>query len=209
MEAWQTVLVALTGNTLATAAIAWLVKSLIGNSLQKDLEKHKSDLALANQSAGDKLRHELAVAANERGIVFSKLHEKRGEVIAALYSKLADVAKKGRSYTSPVEMGGEPTKQEKFAAFADSYNELVELFEHNKIYLPSETCNKLDQLLESIRSHAVEMKVGFLRGEDKHDADGQRQLMETWDKCWTFFIDHVPQVRESLESDFRQLIGCT
>ena len=209
MEVWQTVLIALTGNTLALAAIAWLVKSLIGNSLKKDLERHKSELALANQSAGERLRHELAVAANERGIVFSRLHEKRGEVIASIYSKLADAAKKGRSYTSPIEMGGELSKQDKFELFAQSYNQLVELFEHNKIYLPSDTCEKLDELLDSIRSRAVQLKIGFLRGEDKQDAEGQKVLLKTWDTSWSFFIDHVPKVRESLEKDFRQLIGCS
>jgi hypothetical protein len=207
METWQTILLALTGNTLALAVIAWLIKSLIGNTLQKDLEKHKSDLALANQSAAEQLRYQLSVAAHERGIIFSKLHEKRGEVIALIYSQLSDVTKKGRSYTSPVEMGGEPTKHEKFATFADSYNQLTEYFERNKIYLPAKTCKELDSLLDAIRSHVVELRVGFLRSEDKGDPDGQKTMLQAWDKSWTFFIDQVPAVRQSLESDLRQLIG--
>ena len=207
MEAWQTILLAITGNTLAVAAIAWLAKALIGNSLQRELETHRAALERDNQIATDRLRHDLSIAAQERSVVFSKLHERRAEVIASVYSLIAEVARKGNSFSSPIEMGGEPTKQEKYSQFVDAFNALLEFFEKNKIYLPKDTCTKVDTLIDGIRSHAVRLNIGFRRAEDKSDTEGYRVMLEQWGKTWEFFKDQLPEVRGALEDELRALVG--
>ncbi|MBN6152404.1 hypothetical protein JR065_18865 [Xanthomonas sp. AmX2] len=207
MEAWQTILLAITGNTLAVAAIAWLAKKFVDNSLQRNLQSHRAALESENQIASEKLRHDLAIVAQERSVVFSKLHERRAEVIAQIYALISDVVRRGGSFTSPIEMAGEPTKQEKYAQFADAFNALLEYFDKNKIYLPKDTCSKVDSLIDDIRSHAVRLNIGFLRAEDKSDTSGYHNMLDQWGKAWTYFKDQVPEVRGALEDDLRALVG--
>jgi hypothetical protein len=207
MEVWQTILLAITGNTLAVAAIAWLAKTFVGNSLQRELQSHRSALERENQIATERLRHDLNIAAQERSVVFSKLHDRRAEVIANAYSLIADVTRHGNSFSSPIEMAGEPTKQEKYSKFVDAFNALLEFFDKNKIYLPKDTCEKVDALIDGIRSHAVRLNIGFRRAEDKSDTDGYRNMLDQWDQTWTFFKEQLPEVRGALEDDLRALVG--
>lgn len=51
MEIWQSVLLAIGGNTVLLAVLAWVAKSLFGSVLSRDLEHHKSDLARDAQQA--------------------------------------------------------------------------------------------------------------------------------------------------------------
>ncbi|MCF8792768.1 hypothetical protein ABQF08_22020 [Xanthomonas campestris pv. campestris] len=113
MTDWQTIILAVTGNALALAVLGWLAKSLISSFLSKDLERHRAALTAANQTATERLRHELSLVAQERNIVFSSLHQRRADAIAGIYERIVETSRRGASYASPIEYGGEPTKQDK------------------------------------------------------------------------------------------------
>lgn len=85
MTPWETVLLVLGGNAALVLAAAWFARSLIGQLLARDLERFKSELVSASSIATERTKHELQMAAQERSVRFTKLHEKRGEVIAAMY----------------------------------------------------------------------------------------------------------------------------
>lgn len=73
MELWQSLLVAFGGNAAVLLVLGFLGRSLMSSVLAKDIEKFKADLH---------------VAAIEHEVRFSKLHEKRAEVLAELYKLL-------------------------------------------------------------------------------------------------------------------------
>src|SRR5690606_27647479 len=103
MAAWQTIVLALGGNLALVAVLGWLSKSLISQLLAKDIESFKIALKSESESASEKLRHELEKAMIEHQVRFSKLHEKRAEVIAELYSLLVQAYWDLQSFVSPAE----------------------------------------------------------------------------------------------------------
>lgn len=207
MTAWQTIALSLTGNVLALAALGWLAKSLLGSFLSKDIERHRAVLASESEMAIEKLRHELQMAAQERNIVFSKLHEKRAEAIAMLYGLLVEAVRLGASYASPMEMNGEPTKSDKYTLFANAYNELIGCFGKNRIYLPTDTCNKIDELTEQMRSAVIEMNVYMSQEPGSLGLEGSKGKMDAWVRSWNCFKDQVPMAKSALEKDLRSLLG--
>lgn len=189
------------------AVLGWLGKSLIGNFLSKDLEKYRATLSAANEIACERLRHELSLIAQERNIVFSSLHQKRAEAIAGVYERIVETLQKGESYVSPMEFKGEPTKQEKYSAFAESYNDLVRYFGKSRIYIPKTTCLKIDALIEQTKEAVIEMSV-YMSLPDRHlSREDQIVELNAWSKSWKCFKDKVPVAKEALESDLRVLLG--
>ena len=207
MTAWQTILFAVTGNALALAVLGWLAKSLLGTFLSKDLDKHRAALSAANQASGDRLRHELSLIANERNIVFSALHQRRADAISGAYERIVEAARRGASYASPIEFGGEPSKQEKYTSFVESYNDLVGYFGRSRIYVPKSTCSKIDQVIDQMKDAAIEMNVYMRRPDEDLGREGQIAKMEAWSKSWKCFKDQIPVAKEALESDLRVLLG--
>jgi hypothetical protein len=124
METWQTILLAIGGNTALLAVLAWLARTLISQSFSRDLERHKAALTSQTQSATERLRHELQLIAQEHQVTFSKLQERRANVIAEAYGLLVDAYWAGSSFASPIEFGGEPNKQEKYVSAINAMSTL-------------------------------------------------------------------------------------
>ena len=96
----ETALVALGGSAMLVAAVAWLARSIIDQFLSKDLERFKSELASASSLSAERTRHELALAAQEKGLLLTKLHEKRAQVIAELYGLLVEAQWASQDFAS-------------------------------------------------------------------------------------------------------------
>ncbi len=206
MTVLESAVLAIVGNALALAVLGWLAKSLIGAWLSKDLERHKANLAAESNASTEKLRHELALIAQHRQIVFSKLHEKRADAIGKTYELLSETARLGAVYVSPIDYAGDPTKSEKFQSFADAYNQLSNYFESSRIYLPEQTCALMEKILDEMRAPAVKMNV-YMRHEGIQDSRVQRELHEAWGDAWAAFRDKVPMAKRALETDLRKLLG--
>jgi len=82
MDPWTTVLVTLGGQTVLLAIVAFLARSLMSSLMAKDLEAFKADLESKSNVAIERLRADLQLTAFEHQIRFSKLHERRAEVLA-------------------------------------------------------------------------------------------------------------------------------
>ena len=95
---WKSIVGQVSFAGLLIAALVYLAKRISEQYFSKDLEKFKA---------------ELRTAAFEREIRIQKLHERRAEVIADLYAKLADTHSNLISFLSPYEFKGEASKQEK------------------------------------------------------------------------------------------------
>ncbi|MEO7050359.1 MAG: hypothetical protein ABI128_01720, partial [Rhodanobacter sp.] len=112
MTTLQTILLAITGNTLLVAVLGWLARSLVQNILTKDLDAHRIRLESENQRAAQAFGHELSLAAKEHDIRFGKLHERRAETIAKLYELLTTTSESGALYSSPFGTSADAPKSE-------------------------------------------------------------------------------------------------
>ena len=80
------------------AAIAWLLKSALAAWIAKDAEKFKATLKADADREIESLKHSLQMIATEHQVRFSKMHERRAEVIEDLYKKLTHLYLDGQRF---------------------------------------------------------------------------------------------------------------
>jgi len=192
MELWQALLVGFGGNAALLLVITFLGRSLIGNFLTKDIEKFKGDLQLA---------------AIEHEIRFSKLHEKRAEVLADLYKLLVAATWETASFASPWEFAGELDKKQKYQKAMNAIAEYFRFFDQHRIYIPQELCASLEAFAQGLRSPTIGFGV-YLPFEFPNERTAEEKF-KAWDKAWESVQTDIPQLRRALEAEFRKLLGAT
>lgn len=207
MEVWQSVLLAIGGNTVLLAVLAWAGKSLFGHFLGRDLERHKSSLELEMQQSMERLRYELQLAAQEHQVTFGKLQERRATVVAETYSLLVEVCWEGESFASPMEWAGEPSKSEKYAAATVALGTFYRYFDKHRIYLPDTLCKTIESLFMGMRWQIIRMG-GYVKYDDATlPPAAQEKKYDVTDEAWKHFKEQVPEARAALEKELRLLIG--
>jgi hypothetical protein len=207
MTPWEIVLIALGGNATLLVVLGFLARSLTGQVLAKDLEKFKADLVASSSATTERLKHELQLAAQERNVLFTKLHEKRAAVIADLYGLLVEAHWASQDFASPMEWAGEPTKQEKYVAAMNKSVEFYRYFDKNRIYLPRELCEKLESFLREMRSKVIGFGVYVRLDESNLPDESIRKKMDAWTAASDYFDKEAPKTRAALEAELRKIIG--
>jgi hypothetical protein len=92
---WQEIFTTVGSTAVTVAAATFLTKSVINHLFTRDVEKFKAGLKADADIEIEKLKHSLEKIAVEHQVRFSKLHEKRAEVIADLYARLVDAERTG------------------------------------------------------------------------------------------------------------------
>jgi hypothetical protein len=106
---WQELLTTVGGGTGILFAAAWLIKAVFTSKLARDTEAFKARLKADAEAEIEKLRYSLQRIAVEHQVRFSKLHERRAEVIADLYKSLVTVFWEGQRF---VVTGGFPSESQ-------------------------------------------------------------------------------------------------
>jgi len=200
METWQTILLAIGGNTALIAVLGFLGKSLLEKIIARDTKKFESDLKAKSDATIERLKNELKIKTIEHQVRYTRLHEKRAEVIAELYAHLVEGLWEAESFLSPMEWNGEPKKEEKYVTAMNKLSEVYRYFDQHRIYLPSDLCDKLHDFISNVRSHCIKFGV-YLPHEES------RQKDEAWNKGWESIKNETPKARTALEKEFRKILG--
>lgn len=195
--------------------LIWLTKSWISerlkNSIKNEyderLETHKAQLKAQADIESERLRSQLSIAATEHQVKFSRLHDKRAEVIAALYGLLVQAHWDAGSFISPIELGGEPTKKEKYVTAMNAIADFFRSFEKNKIYLPSELCDLLEKFVQTMRQKVIGFGVYVQIDEGTMASQSYQKKLEAWTASWEYFDKEVPVARAALEQELRSILG--
>jgi hypothetical protein len=191
VELWQSLLVAFGGNAALLLVLGFLGRSLLSTVLAKDVEKFKAAL------------HQAGV---EHQIRFSKLHEKRAEVLADLYKLLVAAVWQVSEFTSPMQFG-DPDRKAQYAAAINAVAAYFRFFDQHRIWLPPELCEPLESFAKQLRTPAINLGV-YLRIENPTDKTLKEQS-EVWDKAWQKVDGDIPKLRSAIEAEFRKLLGAT
>jgi len=93
---WQDVIVTvfstIGGGAVLLGAAAYLIKAALTQRLLLDAEMFKGQLKASADAEIERLKVSLQMSALEHEVRFSKLHEKRAEVIAELYGRLVEIS---------------------------------------------------------------------------------------------------------------------
>ena len=84
---------------------------------------------------------------------FSKLHERRAEVIAELYGLLVETEWASKGFVS----SRDAPQEEKYVTAMNKAAEFYWYFEKNRIYLPQPLCEQLEQVI-----HTCEIRLAGL-----------------------------------------------
>ena len=209
----ETVVTILGGSGIAVAAAAWLTKALTSHflskdvetykarlraELDKDLEVHKARLKAESDKDTEQFKATLTVLAREHDVRFTRLHEKRAQVIADLYTALVLALGDVGSLKRRIEEG-KPTSGDD----VDSVVRLRVMFDRNRIYFSEAVCEKMDDIIEKLkRGLGV---VVLVKPSDLSFSAEQKQNLDL--RLLGELEREVPGLRDLMEREFRQLLG--
>jgi hypothetical protein len=186
MDYWQQLIAVIVTPVLVVGAVAWLLRKFFERGFQRDLEMYKSELARAN---------------HEHQTKFSLIHQKRADVIADLYGRLAKAKGLLGDLVGLFQPGGQslPDKKKKVA---DAYNEASSFFFQHRLFIPESTAVKVEQVLDAMREAFYSFDTAQM-GHDEYKPD-QTGL---WVEAHKAVRDKLPPLLGELEEQFREAIG--
>lgn len=180
------------------------LKAQLKSEYDQKLETHKAQLKAQSDVEIEQLKSRLSVAAAQQQVRFSRLHEKRAEVITQVYASLNTLLIAVSEYTAVIEPAGMPPREERAKNAGEAINNFWGLYRDNKIFIPRPTTVKLDQIQSTIRGAFLEFQWGV---DYVVRSTGQSGDTDKWLKV-SQTLENVSQVALiELEDDFRRLIG--
>ena len=190
MELWQSLLVAFGGNAALLLVLGFLGRSLMSSVLAKDIEKFKA---------------ELHVAAVEHQVRFSKLHEKRAEVLAELYNLLVAATWQATNFAFPMQWAGDPDKKTQYVTAVNAIAEYFRFFDQHRIWLPAKLCDPLEAFAKQLRTPTIHL--GVYLGIEHPTEKTLKEREEAWANAWDSVEKDIPKLRAAIEAEFRELLG--
>lgn len=185
-----TVALAVVGTFLYLAR--HLGQRFIDRSFEHGLERYRIETQYAHDAELERLRVQLRAAAYEHETRFSRLHEKRFEVLEAVAGRLMATERAFRSWTNPLQFGANPSLDEKRGAAVTAGRDLARYVEDHRIWLPSDLCTRIDAFIEAL----WEVLIDF---DEKTSA-------RDWSNISSQMRVNIPRLREQIEKSARLLI---
>jgi hypothetical protein len=194
-------------STLLASIVLWLGRTWISERLRQSikseyeakLESHKAQLKAQNDVELERLRSELNLRATEHQVTFSRLHEKRADVIAQTYSLLRTTHDAIKDYTKAFEPAGDRPREERRKIAAEAQNAYYAYYSKNQIFLPRSATD----LLEILNQSTVQIFNRFLFSVDQ-DPGGK---ISEWIKISEQVGGPYQTALNELESAFRKILG--
>jgi len=185
---------------LSKSWISERLKGAIKNEYDQKLETHKAQLKSESDIQIEQLKASLSIAAAEKHVKFSKLHESRAEVIAKTYSLLKTTIVTFKDYVKAFEPAGDLPRSERKQIAAKAHEAFREYFPTKVIYIPTETANKIDAIDKELVINFNQFALQIDGVENKIDFD-------KWDDVIKKLNGDVSEALTELESEFRHLLG--
>lgn len=202
MEAWQTILLAFGGNAALLAVLGLLGKSLLEKVLARDTLRIETELKANSAAELEKLRSTLAVAAAERHVRFSKLHERRAEAVAETYGLLRELHWRLGDYVKIFEPAGDRPKEERRNDVAEAHKAFINFYRRNRIFLSKPAVEKI----EDINQKSLKAFYQFFYGVEMTQA-ARGDGTEKWMEIFIHVNEEMPKAISELEDEFRKLLG--
>lgn len=196
-------------SALVSGAVVWLsktwiserLKNAIKNEYDQKLETHKAQLKAANDIELEKLRSSLNILAFERQIEYSKLQEKRAEVITEMYALLKDLYLAIQDYTKMFVPVGDKSTEERRKKVRDVYEPFSKCYHHKIIFLPLETSQRIAKLNRSL----LDAYNNFFFNVESNPNPSEKS--SNWIDVFETLQGSIAESLSDLENEFRILMG--
>jgi hypothetical protein len=206
---WQDVITTVGVTTLSGGALvgaaAWLIRTVLTDRLARDADAFRAKLKADADMEIERLKNSLQMVAVEHQVRFSKLHEKRAEVIAELYKRLGDVHFHGQMFVLTSENNPTPAQQEEFDKIAQKVFDLTLFIDQHRIYLPNSVCVLLDKFVGDVRANVY--AAGIFGRIAYPNEQTLEQSHDAFTKGYKEFEKDIPAARRALEKEFREMLG--
>lgn len=195
---WQDLLTNIGSTGVIVAAMTWLAKTLLSDRLARQVEAFKIELKANADAANERVKNSLHIMALEHQVRFSKLHEKRAEVIDELYKRL--VALEGGH--AKFVIFEDPGSTETFNAMS----ELSRFIQQHRIYLPAPVCDSLKEFVDLMWQNVTLIKMQTAPGPRTTDKMMQKRE-QVISEAYRTLLSELPTARTLLENEFRRMLG--
>ncbi|HEY2392221.1 MAG TPA: hypothetical protein VGK22_13695 [Candidatus Angelobacter sp.] len=206
---WQsvmtTVLLGIGGTTSFTLVSAWLLKTGLKEWLARETEAFKSRLQTGAQIEVEKLRSALQITATEHQIRFSRLHEKRADVIEQVFNKLTEIQQSAEFFVVGSENNPNPQHKENSDKLRKKLVEYSSYIDCHRIFLPEEVCKLLVNHLVQIHK-TVHIASAYGGKEHLIESTAQRSH-DAFTKAYEALNEDIPAAQLILEREFRKILG--
>jgi len=192
---WQQLLEFFGGATAISLVLGYLGKKVIEAFLSGKIESYKNNL--------EKI-------AYEHSVKFQKLHSERAESIKVIYEKLTSLDETLHSTLRRFQAVGEPEIEEKIATLSKQYNDFREYYLPRKIFFEEDVCEIIEKIVDSARGvfHDITTLPVDPQGvQYRHDRELLRERHEFWDKARNIHENEIQELKQNLESEFRNMLG--
>ena len=141
---------AIAGSAVLFGAVAWLARSIIIHFPSKDLENFKLNLQRESQQELLRLQSSLQLFEFEHQVRFSRLHERRAEIISEIYRKVVELYRTAFTFVTYYQGCAKPNKEELLSRLWKAADEFKDYFESHRIYFTQDTCSIIDRLNEAL-----------------------------------------------------------
>jgi len=205
MSVYEIIIASIGGSAALVAVLGWLAKSFVSNLLDKDIEKYKTKLSAEKDAQIENLKHELQKVSTEHKVRFEKLHSRRDEVIANLYSHIVDFYQAVDRFLDYAIILNEESLEKETKLLWEAVDSFKNYSEKHRIYFSEEICARLDSLYEAADKPTSRLMVAVEHQDIDEDENGT--LIDSWKGAREALEVDVKQIRETLEKDFRDLLG--
>ncbi len=200
-------------------AVAWLLKAVINdrlkanadaeiervkNTLMQETEAFKIRLKADADVQNEQLKTSLQMTALEHEVRFSKLHEKRAEVIADLYARFVKAYWAAWTYHQWTERPGGPTQEQQADSARQKLHKAFVFFEINRIYLSDPLAGSLDVFFE--RAKILTLKAQYFDAKSNKTEHVAQLHHDARTEGLEAFQKEFPEMRQRLDAEFKRLI---
>jgi hypothetical protein len=157
----QDLITVLGGQGMFLGAAYFLFKAGIAHKFALDAKEFETQLKAKADVEIEQLKSSLQMIAYEQQVRFSKLHDRRAEVIAELYKRLVvDVFWVGQQFLSKGTFSNvAEERQAEFIETTIKFRDFSLFVDTNRIYLPEEICTLLDKFVDDVRKTVVGVAI--------------------------------------------------
>lgn len=192
--------------TLVVLYVSEKVKGSVQNSFDKKLEEVKKEHSKELSQFQTELNH----LKSKENFKFTKLHEKRFEVMAETYKYLTDALFKLRIYVAPLkgvlpDKTAEENNHTHFTDYIDADKKFYEYYSFNKIYYNDE----IEQLLEKYFNVSLDILNQYVKNEFLN-REGEVFNSKVYISAATAYKkipELIEPIQEEIKNKFRELLG--
>lgn len=198
----ETVIAALGANALVLGALAYLIKTLIGARLEKDLTEFKNNIERKATQEMERFRAQLEKDRLRMQISYGGIFERQADAILALYGSLVALE---RGASEAIHLVG--NSQERRAKFELPLWDLHKTIIDKQILLPPEVDSAMEEFLNRLPRAVRTYISAESRDYSRLSTAEMNKLFEQQDKALQIIEKEIPELRGQLVAEMRKVIG--